>query len=294
MAPTSLPATWGILDEVSLPSVCLAERFAARYQVFVPRASVYGLVVDTTAYLNRIGLDSAPPIDLASLEVLQRAHLTHVPFENLDVFYRRGVHVDPIRSASKIVEQGRGGWCFELNGAFSLLLADLGFEVTKLGATVVIENRPTIGPQPSHATIRVDLDRPYLVDVGFGDSFFRPLPLDNDGPHDGGHAFYSFACNGDTTTLLMEGADAWEPQYHFSPNPAAEDDFEGANEFLQTLSMTHFTEKPFATRLFDGGPDRVTLLDDRLKLRSDGVLSESLVASDDWPAVLEKWFGMMP
>ena len=249
--------------------------------------------MDTTAYLTRIGLDSAPTIDRAGLEVLQRAHLTHIPFENLDVFYRRGVHVDPDRSIPKIVERGRGGWCFELNGCFAMLLEGLGFEVTSLGAAVVVGGFVT-GPQPDHATIRVELERPYLVDVGFGDSFIRPLPLDDDGPHDGGHARYSFIRAGDATTLRRESAGAWEALFRFGSDPATPVDFEASNEFLQTSSTSHFTKQPFVTRLLDGGPDRVTLAHDRLKLRRDGEWSETPVSPDDWPVALAEWFGMTP
>jgi arylamine N-acetyltransferase len=42
-------------------------------------------------YLARIALSEAPPVDICGLEILQRAHLTAVPFENLDVYARRGV-----------------------------------------------------------------------------------------------------------------------------------------------------------------------------------------------------------
>ena len=80
-------------------------------------------------YLDRIGLSEAPPVDVDGLEILQRAHLTEVPFENLDVHAGRGVGTGLGWSLPKIVDRRRGGWCFELNGAFSGLLRDLGFEV---------------------------------------------------------------------------------------------------------------------------------------------------------------------
>lgn len=249
--------------------------------------------VDAPRYLARIGLDAAPPLDVGGLEALQRAHLTHIPFENLHVFHQRGVSTDPDASITKIVDGGRGGWCFELNGSFASLLAALGFEVTRLGATVVLDG-PTDGPQPSHAATRVDLDRPYLVDVGFGDSFIRPLPLDDDGPHDGGPGQYRFSRNGAVIILQFLDDGAWADQYQFALDPVVPSDFDPSNEFLQTSPTTHFTAKPFATRLLDGGPDRVTLVHDRLKLRRDGIWSETLVSDHDWPAVLLEWFGMEP
>ncbi len=139
--------------------------------------------MDVKRYLARIGLEGSGDVDFASLERLQRAHLTAVLFETLDVFHRRGVRTDSKWSVEKVVERHRGGWCFELNGAFAALLEAIGYQVTLLGAVVLLEGDDG---QASHLTLRVDLDRPYLVDVGFGDGFARPLPLDDLGPHDGG------------------------------------------------------------------------------------------------------------
>ena len=250
--------------------------------------------MDLAAYLDRLRLDGAPPLDLAGLEVLQRAHLTHIPFENLHVFHRRGVSTDPESSIAKMVDGGRGGWCFELNGGFASLLGELGFEATRIGATVVLGGGPSSGPQPSHAAVRVDLDRPYLVDVGFGDSFIRPLPLDHAGPHDGGTGAYDFIRDGDWITLRAGEDGTWEDQYRFTLGPVVPSDFDPSNEYLQTSPTTHFTSKPFATRLLDGGPDRVTLVHDRLKLRRDGTWTETPVSEDDWPSVLAEWFDMEP
>lgn len=91
--------------------------------------------------------------------------MTTVPFENLDVHARRGVGTGLDWTVPKIVERRRGGWCFELNGAFSRLLNALGFTVRQLGATVL---RSPASSEPGHLTLEVTLDELYLVDVGFG------------------------------------------------------------------------------------------------------------------------------
>ncbi len=248
--------------------------------------------MDVAAYLDRIGLDGPPPIDVGGLETLQRAHLTHVPFENLDVFHHRGVSTDPDRSIHKIVAGRRGGWCFELNGGFAALLEALGFATTLLGATVSTTSDKS--PTPDHATIRVELDHPYLVDVGFGDSFIRPLRLDLEGPQDGGTGEFDLVRNGATITLRALDAGGPHPEYRFTLEPATAVTFEPSNRHLQDSPDTLFTAKPFATRLVDGGPDRVTLLRDRLKLRSGGVWTEIPVTLGEWPQVLAQWFGMQP
>ena len=247
--------------------------------------------MDVERYLQRIGIDTDIEPSPASLERLQRAHLTSVPFENLDVFYRRGVRTADDWSVPKIVDRGRGGWCFELNGAFAALLSALGFSVTRLGATVLYGST---SPMPTHLALEVTLDRRYLVDVGFGDTFIKPLPLDSAGPHDGGTGRYGFVFRDGLTTLVsFEDGEVVE-HYRFDPTPRSPADFDEASIFLQTEPGLQWTEAPFATRLLDRGPDRVTLLADRIKFRRDGNWVEHPVTEDEWPRLLAEWFDMTP
>ena len=244
------------------------------------------------AYLERIGLTGPIEPDLEGLERLQRAHLSTVPFENLDVHARRGVGTGDAVTVDKVVRKRRGGWCFELNGAFATLLTALGYEVERYAATVLY---PPISPIPTHLTLRVELDRPYLVDVGFGDSFIRPLPLDSPGPHDGGTGRFHFLFeDGFTTLLSVDEVGDSIPQYRFASVALRPSDFESASTHLQTAPGLRWTQTRFATRLIDGGPDRVTLLEDQIKFRKDGVWMEQPVTSDAWPDLLAKWFDLSP
>src|SRR6185369_11099575 len=79
---------------------------------------------------------------------------------------------------TKIVDQRRGGFCYELNGLFAGLLRALGFDVAMLAAGVA---RPdgSFGPIFDHMALMVTLNERWLVDVGFGDSFLEPLLLDS-------------------------------------------------------------------------------------------------------------------
>ena len=249
--------------------------------------------MDTGAYLRRLGLSGPLQPDLDSLELLQRSHLTAVPFENLDIHARRQVRTDDTWTLAKVVDRRRGGWCFELNGAFASLLAALGYEVRRLAATVLLGG--SNAPMPTHLTIEVNLERRYLVDVGFGDSFIRPLPLDDEGRHDGGTGDYGFLIEADHTTLVSWDEDGRaEPQYRFDRTPRAPSDFEAASAYLRTTPGLGWTQSRFATRLLDGGPDRVTLLTDRIKFRRDGVWEEHPVDTEDWDRLLYDWFQLTP
>lgn len=247
--------------------------------------------MDVDAYLNRLGLSRPTAPDLAYLERLQRAHLTEVPFENLDVYARRDVRTTEDWSVPKVVDRGRGGWCFELNGAFGWLLAELGYRVRRHAASVLYGH---VSPMPTHLTLQVTLDRPFLVDVGFGDSFIRPLPLDSEGPHDGGSGAYGFIFEDDRTTLVSHEDRGVERHYRFTLEDRHLAEFEGASSYLRTTPGLQWTKGRFATRLLDGGPDRVTLLEDVLKIRRNGAWVKQPVTPEEWEARLAEWFGMTP
>ena len=253
----------------------------------------YGDGVDVGAYLERIGFDGSPSVDLATLAELQRRHMTTVPFENLDIALGTGdgerVTVDADVNVDKIVGRSRGGWCFELNGAFALLLEAIGFPVIRLGAAVLLG-----GPSKliDHVALEVMLGEPYLVDVGFGDSFITPIALNRTGPQDGGTGTFELIGSPQGTTLTKHVDDIPAAQYRFKRVAHTMDQFGPASAALQVDPDKHWRAKPFATRLLDGGPDRVTLTGDRLKIVRDGETAEHPVANDDWDHTLKEWFGI--
>ncbi len=248
-------------------------------------------IVDVSQYLERIGFDAPIAVDLPTLAALQRTHLSSVAFENLDVFGEIAVRTDLDWSLDKIVRQRRGGWCFELNGAFSALLRSIGFDVRLLGAAVLLE-----GPNVmiDHLTLEVTLDQPYLVDVGFGESFISPLELNRPGPQDGGSGTFELIGSAQGLTLTQHDEKGVPtPQYRFKRVDRVLEDFDGASQRLRSDPNLHWRQKPFATRLLDGGPDRVTLLSDRIKVTVDGLTTVTPVAADGWADVLLAEFEMV-
>ncbi len=248
-----------------------------------------GAMIDADRYLQRIGYRESVALDLETLEALQRAHLTAIPFENLSVFGQTGVRTDLAWSVPKLLDQERGGWCFELNDAFGALLRTLGFEVKYLGAAVLL-NGPNV--VIDHLTLEVQLDEPWLVDVGFGESFIRPLALNRPDIQDGGSGRFQFLASPQGTTLARLDDDIPTAQYRFKRVAHQLTDFDQASQRLQSDPTSPFRDKPFSTRLLDGGPDRVTLLRNRLKIDRGGVITEELVSPADWPSVLDQWFAM--
>jgi N-hydroxyarylamine O-acetyltransferase len=127
-------------------------------------------------YLTRIGFSGSARPDLATLQAVHRAHVHAIAFENLDVQLRRPVRLDIDASYHKLVQQRRGGWCYEMNGLLGWALQQIGFEVLRISAGVMRQHSGD-GQMGGHLCLLVQLDQPYLVDVGFGGSLLQPLPL---------------------------------------------------------------------------------------------------------------------
>ncbi len=74
------------------------------------------------------------------LSALQKHHLTSVPFENLALHYSKE-HNNSLNQDDlfeKIVTRRKGGYCFESNGFFGLILQSLGFDSVSVGARVTL------------------------------------------------------------------------------------------------------------------------------------------------------------
>ncbi|PJG46541.1 arylamine N-acetyltransferase [Sphingobium sp. LB126] len=144
-----------------------------------PHAAARGFALTETqlkTYLARIGVDGPVTIDREGLTRLHRAHLLTVTWEAIDCFMGWPVSLDPAAAHAKIVHGGRGGWCFEMNGLFGAALQALGFQVMRLAGCVDL---PKLGSAAigNHLTLRVDLERPYLAEVGVADALIDPVPM---------------------------------------------------------------------------------------------------------------------
>jgi N-hydroxyarylamine O-acetyltransferase len=229
--------------------------------------------VDVDAYLRRIDHRGACRPDEATLRALHVAHLRTVPFENLDIHLGQPITLDQGRLFEKIVRRNRGGFCYELNGLFAALLRALGFEVTVLSAGVVA--RGVVGPEFDHAVLRVDLGRPWLCDVGFGDSFLEPLPLE-DGEYPQGRWCHRLSRQGPDWTLAR--GEPWEPSYMFSLTPRRLEEFTQMCEFHQTSPWSSFTRKRVCSRATPNG--RITVSDGQLIVTEGGERRERALAGE--------------
>jgi N-hydroxyarylamine O-acetyltransferase len=246
---------------------------------------------DSAAYLARIGFTGDT---LPTSETLRRLHLAHlytVPFENLDISLGREILCDEDRFFHKIVNLRRGGFCYELNGAFAGLLRKLGFRVSLLSARVAREDG-SASPEFDHLALKVDLDETWLADVGFGDSFLEPLRLIPEVEQEQGVGRFRIVAVGDARIVQrqLEGA-SWKSQYQFTLLPRQLQDFRARCRFQQTSPESHFTRQRICTLPTPDG--RITLSGLKfIRTTRQGREERMLQGEREWHAALLQFFGV--
>ncbi|MEU1467882.1 arylamine N-acetyltransferase [Streptomyces sp. NPDC005761] len=249
----------------------------------------------TDAYLERIGARRPARPDATALRELQLRHLTTVPFENLSIHLGEDIVLEEHALLDKIVTDRRGGFCYELNGAFAILLRALGFRVTLLQARVHGEGGRLAIPY-DHMALRVETDDgtgPWLADVGFGDHAERPLLLgdrtDQQDPRGTFRIAQASAEGGADRDLGADGVAGdygdldvlrdGAPQFRLDPRPRALADFRGGAWYHRTSPDSGFTRSPVCSRFTATG--RVTLKVRRLLTTVGTERHETRLGSDE-------------
>jgi N-hydroxyarylamine O-acetyltransferase len=229
----------------------------------------------TAAYLERLGVDGHQvTADLAGLTLLHERHLRTTPFENLSIHMDEPIVLDVDALVDKLTVHRRGGFCYELNGAFAALLTTLGFDVTLYEARV----GPDGGGMPfDHLCLGVRLATGrHLADVGFGASFLRPLDLDATGPQADPAGTYQLAPAGDDEFDMAENG---EVQFRFATTPRRLADFADACRYHQTSPRSHFTQGTVCSLATADG--RVTIRNRTLIVTTGETRTERVISSDD-------------
>lgn len=171
-------------------------------------------------YLNRIGYSEKPVADFETLKNLHKGHLYSIPFENLDIHRGKRIFLDINYIENKVINQKRGGFCYELNGLFYELLKQIGYDVKMVSASV-FDDEEKPGAEFDHMVLIVKIDgEEYLVDVGFGDNFIEPLHFNIDYVHEDEAGYYQIVRENEKIYKLMYSEDGmyFLPKYLFSPD----------------------------------------------------------------------------
>jgi N-hydroxyarylamine O-acetyltransferase len=247
--------------------------------------------MDLDAYFERIGLQGRP-----GLAEVHRAHVTSIPFENLDPHGGKAVSLEPGDLEAKMVTGRRGGYCFEQNLLLAEAYRELGAEVDLMLARVLYRVEPGVVRPRSHLVLRIThAGESWLADVGFGNgTLLEPLPF-----HPGAEAMQAgwsmrLIATDDQLVLQRVEDGEWLDVYGFPAEPVPRIDVEVSNWFV----CTH-PRSPFVTGLMvtthEASGRRLVLSDwGELALveRTPQSTHSTPVARRDIPGLLSEHFGL--
>jgi N-hydroxyarylamine O-acetyltransferase len=242
-------------------------------------------------YLQRIGVGPG-----AGLAKLHRAHVTSIPFENLDSHRGMPVSLEVEDLQRKLVDERRGGYCFEHNMLLGTALTALGARVEPMLARVRL-GRPPGTPRPrTHLVLRVHAeDRVWLADVGFGNgTLLEPIPFGPGEAHEQSGWRFRVVQDGAEHVLQTADGPGWIDVYGFVPEPVPVIDIDTSNWFTCTHPRSPFVAGLIvAANRSDG--TRVALSDWNglsLTTRTPAVNDVSQPSRADIPGLLETVFGL--
>jgi N-hydroxyarylamine O-acetyltransferase len=250
--------------------------------------------MDISEYLKRINVITEVKPDLKTLKLLHQNHLLNIPFENLDIHSGRKIILEKDRLLNKIVNEERGGFCYELNGAFYELLISIGFKVKRISAGVANKDG-VFGPGFDHMALIVILDdEEWLADVGFGDSFVLPLKFTMDEVQKDVWDFFKIIiAEEENYFILLSSVDGKDfiPQYKFSLKPRELKEYQQMCDYHQASPKSHFTQKVICSKATETG--RISLSDLKLIITENGVKSEKEINEKEFNQLLQMEFNMI-
>jgi N-hydroxyarylamine O-acetyltransferase len=242
------------------------------------------------SYFERINYQGSMEASEDTLRDIHIAHTLNVPFENLDVFYRRPILLDGASLHKKIVKERRGGYCFEMNGIFSLVLQEMGFKVTNLLAKVTIDGIHYT--TKTHQAILVEIaGNQWLADVGFGnEGIIAPLILEEYTEQKQFAHTYRLITH-PTLGYVLQKKDqtGYHPLYAFTLDACSPEDFLMSNHFTSTFPESFFLTMRMCTMPTKEG--RITLTDSHFKVvDKNDVLDTPIDNENEFITVLKERF----
>jgi N-hydroxyarylamine O-acetyltransferase len=246
--------------------------------------------VNLDAYLQRIAYAGDLTPSAATLAALHLAHATHIPFENLEILLGRPIRLDQDSLERKLVEDRRGGYCFEQNLLFASVLEQIGFPVRRLLARV--RYRTTAVLPRTHMALLVDADeRQWIADVGFGgEGLLLPVPFVAGEVSTQYRWAYRVVPEGDRWVMQSHRVGEWIDMYAFTLERQELIDYEVANHYTSTHPSSRFVQS-LTVQL--PGPDQRLILRNRELTTDHGDTATARAVDDsDLLDVLRDSFGL--
>lgn len=251
-------------------------------------------------YFQRLGFsrEEAEKVTKPSKENLDKimeAHLARITFDNLSQHglpHTASLAVE--KTAKKILDEKRGGFCFELNGLLSELLLELGYSVKRIPAIVHAGDVGGFRRMPTHLVLVVsnpqNQEEELFVDVGFGEppinSIKYELGVEQETPE--GMLSRLVKCSDDPEAVVLEWklGEEWLPRLKWPfehPGKALHLFQEGLDATLDDGSIFH--QKLIVCKI--DRKEKISLAGSRLKITSPRFGPNSQATVEDLGSIEE-------
>jgi len=235
----------------------------------------FAMAVNLEKYFKRVGLPLQAPYtaDRDTLKRVMEAQSKFIPFENIDVVQKKLISMDIKDVQKKLVDDTRGGYCFEQNTLLKAVLEEMGYSVEPLLCRVRWgKEDDSDGPNTTftHLALKVFTnDGIFLADVGFaGTNSIEPVKMDigienQELPEGQFHVVPSKHKGSYVLELLVKGE--WKALYEWRDEKAPLVDQECSNWLSCTFPTARFTSQFFVCKII--GNERHHILNQEYVIR---------------------------
>jgi N-hydroxyarylamine O-acetyltransferase len=251
--------------------------------------------INLDAYFERIGYTGSREPTVPVLHAITDAHTQSIPFENLDVLLGKSIDIEINAIFRKLVQDRRGGYCFEQNSLLLYVLGAIGFKVSPLSARVRLQRPRDYIPPRTHLFLRIEIDgESWLTDVGVGAaSLTSAIRLHAEGEQSTPHEPRRIIREGASWFHQILYADQWHDVCEFTLEEMPPIDRELGNWFTSAHPQSHFKSRLMVARALPDGK-RLTVLNHDFNIRQrDGDVEKRHIAStEELLEVLREYFGL--
>lgn len=242
-------------------------------------------------YLERIKFSGEIELNFEGIKKLMQSQLFSVPFENIDVQAGKTISLIGDDIVSQIVDKKRGGYCYQINGIFSLALQEIGLSHYYIAVRPLVN--PGQNPKTHLAIIAKIENEEYLIDLGFGGNSIRePLKLSEIETEiqQGDDTFKLVKTEENEYLLQILIGKEWSNLYSFDLTPQRWIDFKPANHYNYSHPDSFFTQNLIVVLQNEAG--KKILFKNAVKSVTNGATELISFENDQLENILESEFNL--
>lgn len=242
----------------------------------------------TEQFLARIQLEGTM-IDMKRLPLILRHMAKYIPFENLDVINGVSQPLSSKRIVQKILVEGRGGLCYEINPLLAEVLRANELNVKLIAATIYDSTHQQFSKTGyTHTIILLEQHgERYLIDAGFGNNVpLMPVPLNGDVVSSTNG---DFKVIGDELFMKRRYRDEqFVLAYRFKEERASWKQLQVSQHIIEQSEASPFNKKALLTKCTEDGT--ITLSENDLTIMQEGQKTVQTLTAEEVTQAKKQYF----